>query len=87
MQKSRGSLGGTLVVALVQTLVFGALLAILGYRLDSALQIQEQELTAQSQRTEALLSSLEPQIQQRRDAYIDFQRAAREARNILEVYY
>jgi hypothetical protein len=87
MAESKEPLSSKLVVAVVQTLIFGALLAALGTWLDYQLEVQKQALSAQADRTKALIASLEPDIQKRRTAYLDFQQAARQARSVLDVYY
>lgn len=51
------------------------------------LEAYKQALADQSEKTKAVLSFLEPIIQLRRSAYLDFQQAAREAENTLEIYY
>ena len=87
MAESKEPLRDKLIVAVVQTLIFGALLAVIGYWLNHRLETYKQALADQSEKTKALISFLEPHIQQRRAAYFEFQQAAREAKNILEVYY
>jgi hypothetical protein len=76
-----------LIIAFIQVLIFGALLAGLGYWFNLRLEAQKHALAEQSERTRAVLASLEPIIQLRRSAYLEFQAAARQAKNILEVYY
>lgn len=87
MAEAKESLREKLIVAFVQTLFFGALLAVLGYWLDRQLETYKHALAEQTEMTKVLLQSLAPQIQQRRDAYLEFWQAAREARSTLEVYY
>ena len=85
--ESKESLRDKLIIAVVQTLIFGAFLAILGFWLNLRMETYKQTLANQSESYKVLLSSLAPDIEQRRAAYLDFQQAAREAKSTLGVYY
>jgi hypothetical protein len=98
MSEPRQPLRDSLIVALVQTLILGARLAILGYFLNVRLELYKQSLgeqtektkaalAAQTETTKSLLAALEPLVQARRSAYLDVRQAAREAKNELEIYY
>jgi hypothetical protein len=87
-----------LIVAFVQTLVFGVLLALLAYwlnvRLETAKQALadrsehlKQELTDRGEKLKALVSALAPISEQRRSAYLELRLAARQTKNDLEIYY
>jgi hypothetical protein len=76
MSAPEESLRDKLIVAVVQTLIFGALLAVVGYWLNLRLETFKHTV-----------SSLEPLTVQRRSAYLDFQQAARKAKEVLEIYY
>lgn len=76
-----------LFMAVVQTLIFGALLALLGFWLNLRLELYKKTLVDQSEQTKAMLINLEPIAQARRSAYLEFQTTAREVRNDLEFFY
>jgi Na+-transporting NADH:ubiquinone oxidoreductase subunit NqrC len=84
---SEKSLSEELIIATVQTLVFGVLLAGLGYWLNLRLEGQKQAFADQSEKTKAVISLLEPLAQERRMAYLEFRNAARGAVTELDVIY
>ncbi len=86
-QKPTESLGQKLLVAFVQILIFGVILAVIGYQLNLRLEANKQALAIQTAKTKTLLATLEPTIQLRRSAYLDLQSAARDVEQILEFYY
>ncbi|PWT83402.1 MAG: hypothetical protein C5B44_00670 [Acidobacteria bacterium] len=81
------SLRDKLIVGLLETLIFGAMLAALGFWFNLRLEKYKQELTDQSEKTKALLVSLQTNTQQRCTAYLEFQDAARKTKGTLESYY
>jgi hypothetical protein len=87
MTPAKESLSDKFIVATVQTLFFGILLALFGYWLNLRLETNKNELTQDTERMKAILQYNEPQIQQRRSAYIEIQQASRELTYSLESYY
>jgi hypothetical protein len=87
MAESTESIRDKLIVAIVQTLIFGVLLALLGYWLNLRLETYKQVLANQSEMNKSLLSSLNPYIQQRLTAYLELQQAAYNVKRDLEIYY
>jgi len=87
MAEAKEPLRDKLTVVVVQTLIFGALLAALGFWFDRQLEAYKQVLTEETERTKVLLQSLTPHIRQRRAAYQQFRQSARTARTKLASYY
>ena len=84
---SEKSLSDELMIATVQTLVFGVLLAGLGYWLSLRFEGQKQAFADQTEKTKAVISHLESLAQEQRMAYLEFRNAARGAVTELNVYY
>jgi hypothetical protein len=87
MAEAGESLRNKLIEIVVQTLIFGALLAGLGFWLNLRLETYKKELADDTERLKAALQSNAPLIQQRRAAYLELQQAARELNRVLEVHY
>jgi hypothetical protein len=87
MAEAREPLRNKLIEIVVQTLIFGALLAGLGFWLNLRLETYKKELADDTERLKAALQSNAPLIQQRRSAYLELQQAARELNRVLEVHY
>lgn len=87
MNEKKESLIEKLTVAIVQTLIFGIVLAVFGYWLDRRIETYKHELSEQAEKTKVLLSSLEPRVKQRRDAYLELQSSARQVKDELQMYY
>ena len=86
MAEAREPLRNKLIEIVVQTLIFGALLAGLGFWLNLRLETYKKELADDTERLKAALQSNAPLIQQRRSAYLELQQAAREL-NICERHW
>jgi hypothetical protein len=87
MFEPKESMGQKMLFAAVQTLVFGILLACLGYWLNVQLETSKHLLTNQTEKLKAMLSPQDPLTQQRRALYLEFRRAIVEVKNTLETYY
>jgi hypothetical protein len=87
MSEPKEPLGEKVLVAFVQTLVFGALLAVFGYWLNLRLEDHKNDLAAEMESTKIVFETLKPDIQERRTAYLKLQQAMRELKYTLEVYY
>jgi hypothetical protein len=87
MSEQPESLRSKLIVIIVETLIFGTLLAVLGYWLDSRLESTKAELQMQLESTKAVVDALGPLTDQRRVAYLDLRRAAATANSVLRLYF
>jgi hypothetical protein len=87
MGGGKESVKDKLIVALIDTLIFGVLLLVFGHWLDVRLEKYKQELADQSEMTKSLLVYLDPHIQERRTAYRELLKAAKKAEDALEDYY
>ena len=87
MANPQESLRDKLILAAIQTLVFGALLAIFGFWLNLRLERYKTELVQDTEKLKVALIANTPLIQQRRAAYLDIQQSARKINGLLEIYY
>ncbi len=86
-EKKQESLGEKLLLLVCETLIFGGLLLLFGFWLNLRLESYKHSLVKETEENKHLLSLLQPKNQQRLEAYIEIQKAARAAKDILEIYY
>jgi hypothetical protein len=87
MAEEKASLRDQLIVATVQTVVFGVLLATFGFWLDVRLERYKSELANDTEKVKTALQVTTPLIQRRLSGYLEIQQAARNVNEVLEVYY
>jgi hypothetical protein len=87
MPQPAESLRDKMIVAAVQTLIFGVLLALFGFWLNLRLESYKSELALEAERLKAVMALSEPLTRERRSAYIEFQHAGREILNVVTLYY
>jgi small nuclear ribonucleoprotein (snRNP)-like protein len=87
MAEEKGSLRDQLIVATVQTLVFGVLLAVFGFWLNVRLERYKSELANETEKVKTALQVTTPLIQRRLSGYLEIQQAARNVNEVLEMYY
>lgn len=87
MTESNESRRDKLIVATVQTLIFGALLAVLGFWLNVRLEDYKRHFADDTERLKSALQSNGPLIQQRVSGYHEIKLAARNLNRVLGAYY
>lgn len=87
MAEDKASLREQLIVAIVQTLIFGLFLALFGFWLNLRLERYKNELANDTEKLKTTLQITAPLIQRRFSAYLEIQQAARKVNEVLELYY
>jgi hypothetical protein len=87
MAENKASLLDQLIVATVQTFIFGVLLAIFGFWLNMRLERYKNELANDTEKLKTTLQITAPLIQKRFSGYLEIRQAARNVNEVLELYY
>ena len=86
-QEKNKTIREELIIALIQTLIFGAILLLFGYWLNVRLETTKQQLTSETEKLKVMLATNDPIIQQRKSLYLDYRSAIFNLNNTLIIYY
>jgi hypothetical protein len=87
MAEDKASLRDQLIVATIQTLIFGLFLALFGFWLNMRLERYKNELANDTEKLKTTLQIAAPLIQRRFSGYLEIQQATRNVNEVLELYY